>query len=84
MQAFAINLGGRRVDISQLTPEALGMLELCGVRATSMAEFLVAFERTYKNGAEGYLIDGLGFTQSDVSVMRKNLTVGQPQTSVQI
>ena len=84
MQAFAMNLGGRRVDISQLTPEALGMLELCGVRATSMAAFLVAFERTYKNGAEGYLIDGLGFTQSDVSVMRKNLTVGQPQASVQI
>lgn len=84
MQAFAVNLGGGGVDISQLSPEALGMLELCGVRATSMAAFLVSFESTYKNGAEGYLIDGLGFTQSDVSVMRKNLTVDQRQTSVQI
>lgn len=84
MQAFAVNLGGGGVDISQLSPEALGMLELCGVRATSMAAFLVSFESTYKNGAEGYLIDGLGFTQSDVSVMRKNLTADQRQTSVQI
>lgn len=83
MQAFAINLGGG-VGIGQLTPEELGMLELCGVRATSMAAFLVSFESTYKNGAEGYLIDGLGFTQSDVSMMRKNLTVDQLETSVQI
>lgn len=84
MQAFAVNLEGGGIDISQLTPEALGMLEMCGVRATSMAAFLISFERTYKNGVEGYLIDGLGFTQSDVSVMRKNLTADQLQTSVQI
>ncbi|CAG8014911.1 unnamed protein product [Penicillium nalgiovense] len=74
MQAFAINLGAGGVDINQLSPEALGMLELCGVRATSMAAFLVAFENSWKNGVEGYLIDGLGFSQSDVSVMRRNLT----------
>lgn len=49
-----------------------------------MAAFLVSFESTYKNGAESYLIDGLGFTQSDVSMMRKNLTVDQLETPVQI
>lgn len=83
MQAFAINWGGG-VGTGHLTPEELGMLELCGVRATSMAAFLVSFESTYKNGVESYLIDGLGFTQSDVSMMRKNLTVDQLETPVQI
>lgn len=74
MEAFAVNLGAGGVDINQLSPEALGMLELCGVRATSMAAFLVAFENSWKNGVKGYLIDGLGFSESDVSVMRRNLT----------
>lgn len=74
MEAFAINLGTDGIDISQLSPEALGMLELCGVRANSMAAFLISFENTYKNGVEGYLIDRLGFTLRDVSTMRKNLT----------
>lgn len=74
MQAFAVNLGTDGVDVSQLSPEAVGMLELCGVRATSMADFLVSFEKSYRNGVEGYLIDRLGFTQTDVLTMRKNLT----------
>ncbi|CAI7565458.1 unnamed protein product [Penicillium crustosum] len=80
MQAFAINLGGDAADVSQLSPEALGMLELCGVRATSMAAFLASFESTFENGVEDYLIDGLGFTQGDVSAMRRNLTVDQLRT----
>ncbi|KGO58874.1 Protein-tyrosine/Dual-specificity phosphatase [Penicillium expansum] len=74
MQASAVNLGTDGVDVSQLSPEAVGMLELCGVRATSMADFLVSFEKSYRNGVEGYLIDRLGFTQTDVLTMRKNLT----------
>ncbi|KAJ5383674.1 Protein-tyrosine/Dual-specificity phosphatase [Penicillium concentricum] len=74
MEAFAVNLGADGLDISQLSPEALGMLELCGVRATSMEAFLISFENTYKNGVEGYLIDKLGFSQSDLSTMRQNLT----------
>ncbi|KAJ5835799.1 Protein-tyrosine/Dual-specificity phosphatase [Penicillium robsamsonii] len=74
MEAFAVNLGADGLDISQLSPEALGMLELCGVRASSMEAFLISFENTYKNGVEGYLIDKLGFSQSDLSTMRRNLT----------
>ncbi|KAJ5959444.1 Protein-tyrosine/Dual-specificity phosphatase [Penicillium vulpinum] len=74
MEAFAVNLGSDGLDLSMLSPEALGMLELCGVRADSMAAFLVSFENKYQNGVEGYLIDRLGFSQSDVSTMRKHLT----------
>jgi hypothetical protein len=73
MDAFAINMETDEVDIGQLSPEALGMLELCGVRATAMSAFLKTFESSYKNGVEGYLIDGLGFSHSDVETMRKNL-----------
>jgi hypothetical protein len=74
LEAFAVNSGAGGVDISQLSPEAVGMLELCGVRATSMEAFLLSFEETYKNGVEGYLIDRLGFSPSDLSTMRRNLT----------
>jgi protein tyrosine/serine phosphatase len=74
MDAFAINMDSDKVDISQLSPEALGMLELCGVRATAMSAFLESFESAHENGVEGYLIDQLGFTRSDVETMRKNLT----------
>ncbi|KAJ5189448.1 Protein-tyrosine/Dual-specificity phosphatase [Penicillium cf. griseofulvum] len=74
MEAFAVNLGADGLDISQLSPEALGMLELCGVRASSMEAFLLSFENTYRNGIEGYLIDTLGFSSSDLSTMRRNLT----------
>jgi protein tyrosine/serine phosphatase len=74
MEAFAMNMESDEVDISQLSPEALGMLELCGVRATAMAEFLKHFEATYENGIEGYLTNGMGFSQTDVEAMRKNLT----------
>jgi protein tyrosine/serine phosphatase len=73
MEAFAVNLGDDGLDISQLSPEALGMLELCGVRATAMMAFLKTVEDTYKNGVEGYLIDKLGFSSSQISTMRKNL-----------
>ncbi|CAI7634798.1 unnamed protein product [Penicillium glandicola] len=80
MEAFMVNLGPdvnlgpSGVDFSQLSPEAVGMLELCGVRPTSMAAFLMSFENSFKNGVEGYLIDRLGFSKSDVLTMRKNLT----------
>lgn len=74
MEAFAINMGPDGLDVSQLTPEAVGMLEMCGVRSTAMAAFLKAFERTYVNGVEGYLTDRLGFSPGEVSTMRKNLT----------
>ena len=74
LEAFAINIGPGEADFSQLSPEALGMLEMCGARASSMEAFLVSFEKSYKNGVEGYLIDRLGFSPSDLSTMRKNLT----------
>ncbi|KAJ5164370.1 Protein-tyrosine/Dual-specificity phosphatase [Penicillium coprophilum] len=74
MEAFAVNLEPDGIDIDQLSPEALGMLELCGVRASSMEAFLISFENTYENGIEGYLIDKLGFSQSDLATMRRNLT----------
>ncbi|EKV16406.1 Protein-tyrosine/Dual-specificity phosphatase [Penicillium digitatum] len=74
MQAFAVNLGAGGVDVTHLSPEGLGMLELCGVRATSMEAFLISFEKSFRNGIEGYLIDRLGFTQSEISTMRGNLT----------
>lgn len=73
MEAFAMNMDSDEVDISQLSPEALGMLELCGVRATAMAEFLKYFAGAYENGIEGYLTNELGFSQSHVDTMRKNL-----------
>lgn len=73
MEAFAVNMGPDGLDVSQLSPEALGMLELCGVRASAMAAFLKFFESTYVNGIEGYLIDRLGFSSSQVAAMRKNL-----------
>ncbi|KAJ5796338.1 uncharacterized protein N7518_004878 [Penicillium psychrosexuale] len=74
MEAFAVNTESGETDFSQLSPEALGMLEMCGARASSMEAFLVSFENSYKNGVEVYLIDKLGFSQSDLSTMRKNLT----------
>ncbi|CAI7587904.1 unnamed protein product [Penicillium bialowiezense] len=74
MDAFAMNMDSDEVDISQLSPEALGMLELCGVRATAMAEFLKYFAGAYENGIEGYLTNGLGFSQSHVETMRRNLS----------
>lgn len=73
MEAFAMNMDSEEVDINQLSPEALGMLELCGVRATAMAEFLKHFAGAYENGIEGYLTNELGFSQSHVDTMRKNL-----------
>lgn len=74
MEAFAINMESDQVDIRQLSPEALGMLELCGVRATAMSAFLKSFESAHENGVQGYLTDQLGFSHSDVETMRKNLT----------
>ncbi|CAG8112939.1 unnamed protein product [Penicillium salamii] len=73
MEAFAMNMETEEVDVSQLSPEALGMLELCGVRATAMVEFLKYFASAYENGIEGYLTDGLGFSSTHVEIMRKNL-----------
>ncbi|KAJ5347181.1 hypothetical protein MYU51_004493 [Penicillium brevicompactum] len=73
MEAFAMNMDSDEVDINQLSPEALGMLELCGVRATAMAEFLKYFAGAYENGIEGYLTNNLGFSHSHVDTMRKNL-----------
>jgi hypothetical protein len=74
MEAFALNMDSDEVDISQLSPEALGMLELCGVRASVMEAFLNSFESQYEKGVEGYLTRRLGFSANDVSTMRKNLT----------
>ncbi|CAG7931637.1 unnamed protein product [Penicillium olsonii] len=73
LEAFAMNMETDEIDVNQLSPEALGMLELCGVRATAMAAFLNHFESTYENGIEGYLTDGLGFSSTHVEIMRKNL-----------
>lgn len=74
MDAFAMNMESEEVDLSKLSPEALGMLELCGVRSTAMDEFLKHFEGVYENGIQGYLTHGLGFSHSDIETMRKNLT----------
>jgi hypothetical protein len=74
MEAFALNMDADEVDVSQLSPEALGMLELCGVRASAMQAFLNTFESQYENGVEGYLMTRLGFSEGDVATMRKHLT----------
>ena len=58
--------------LDHLSPEAIGMLELSGVRAHSMASFLKTFESTY-GGVQGYLTDRLGFSADDVEQMRRNL-----------
>ncbi|KAJ5495890.1 hypothetical protein N7539_001006 [Penicillium diatomitis] len=57
-----------------LSPEAIGMLELSGVRAPAMAAFLKHLESTYGSGAEGYLTKKLGFTSIDIQKMVKNLS----------
>ncbi|KAJ5669753.1 hypothetical protein N7462_010823 [Penicillium macrosclerotiorum] len=56
-----------------LSPEAIGMLELSGVRAHAMAAFLKAFENSYEGGVEGYLTAKLGFLVPDIQLMRQNL-----------
>lgn len=58
-----------------LSPEAVGMLELSGVRAQAMAEFLKAFESKF-GGVEGYLTNALFFSLEDVKEMRHNLVTG--------
>ncbi|KAJ6095861.1 hypothetical protein N7486_006607 [Penicillium sp. IBT 16267x] len=62
------------VGTDHLTPEANGMLELSGVRASAMDAFLKTFETTYDGGVEGYLNTQLGFSFEDIALMRKNLT----------
>ncbi|KAJ5785225.1 uncharacterized protein N7503_010437 [Penicillium pulvis] len=57
-----------------LSPEANGMLELSGVRASAMEAFLKTFETTYDGGVEIYLNTQLGFSFEDIVLMRKNLT----------
>ncbi|KAJ5923364.1 hypothetical protein N7454_008609 [Penicillium verhagenii] len=57
-----------------LSPEAEGMLELSGVRASAMEAFLKTFEATYDGGVEVYLNTQLGFSPEDIGLMRKNLT----------
>ncbi|KAF7716028.1 Uncharacterized protein PECH_008670 [Penicillium ucsense] len=57
-----------------LSPEAIGMLELSGVRAPAMAAFLKHLESTYGSGAEAYLTTKLGFTSDDIQKMVKNLS----------
>ncbi|KAJ5090080.1 hypothetical protein N7532_008764 [Penicillium argentinense] len=68
-QALALNMG-----TEHLTPEAIGMLKLSGVRAHAMAAFLKMFENTYQGGVEEYLTTKLGFSTEDVQQMRQNLT----------
>ena len=67
-QALALNEG-----TGHLSPEAIGMLELSGVRAQAMAAFLKSFHSTYGSGAEGYLTSKLGFSQNDIKLMRRSL-----------
>ncbi|CEO60545.1 hypothetical protein PMG11_05168 [Penicillium brasilianum] len=67
-QALALDEG-----TDHLRPEAIGMLELSGVRAQAMAAFLKTFRSTYGSGAEGYLTTKLGFSHGDIKLMYKNL-----------
>lgn len=66
-QALALHFG-----TDHLSPEAIGMLELSGVRAHAMAAFLKTFESTY-GGVEGYLTKALFFSPEDIRKMRHNL-----------
>lgn len=67
-QALSLHLGS-----DHLSPEAIGMLELCAVRENAMAAFLKDFETTYDGGVERYLTTKLGFSAEDVERMRRNL-----------
>lgn len=67
-QALALHAG-----TEHLSPEANGMLELSGVRASAMEAFLKTFEATY-DGVEIYLNTQLGFSVEDIVLMRNNLT----------
>lgn len=64
-----------QVGTDHLSPEAIGMLELSGVRAHAMAAFLKTFENTYQGGVEQFLISELKFSSQDVQQIRHNLTV---------
>jgi len=66
-QVLALHFG-----TDHLSPEAMGMLELSGVRAHAMAEFLKTFESAY-DGIEGYVTKVLGFSREDLEQMRHNL-----------
>ncbi|KAJ5662132.1 uncharacterized protein N7477_009748 [Penicillium maclennaniae] len=66
-QALALHFG-----TDHLSPEAIGMLELSGVRAHAMAAFLKTFECSY-GGVEGYLTKALFFSPEDIKKMRHNL-----------
>ncbi|KAJ5168627.1 uncharacterized protein N7482_004221 [Penicillium canariense] len=67
-QALALDAG-----TDNLSPEAIGMLELSGVRAHAMAAFLKTFEDTYDGGVKGYLTTKLGFSHEEVKLMHNNL-----------
>ena len=69
-QALALHAG-----TDHLSPEAIGMLELSGVRAPAMAAFLKTFEDTYPGGVKGYLNSKLRFSSDDIDQMRRNLMV---------
>lgn len=66
-EALALHFG-----TEHLSPEAIGMLELSGVRGHAMAAFLKTFESTY-DGIEGYLTKVLGFSPEDLGQMRHTL-----------
>ncbi|KAJ5595000.1 uncharacterized protein N7459_001208 [Penicillium hispanicum] len=66
-RALALHVG-----TNHLSPEAIGMLELSGVRASAMAAFLKAFDNNY-GGVETYLTTKLGFSTDDLQQMRRNL-----------
>ncbi|KAJ5105711.1 hypothetical protein NUU61_003058 [Penicillium alfredii] len=66
--ALALHVGS-----DHLSPEAVGMLELCGVRAHAMAAFLKTFESMYDGGIEGFLTGKLEFSASDIQTMHQNL-----------
>lgn len=69
-KALALHFG-----TDHLSAEAIGMLELCSVRAHAMDSFLKTFESTY-DGIHGYLTTKLGFSEDDVKQMRHNLVTG--------
>lgn len=53
-------------------PEKVGMLELCSIRASSMAGFLEAIEELH-GGVDGYVRTSLGFSDEDVQKICSNL-----------
>ncbi|KAI1917370.1 hypothetical protein LOZ12_000787 [Ophidiomyces ophidiicola] len=50
-----------------------GIVGLCNINFDAMILFLQQLEATYERGAEGYVMNILGFSSEDVSIIRRNL-----------